>query len=147
MSRILPINKSLDDRYINQDEKITEQALTQLIDNPGGGGGASYVVSRNGFALYPDGQVFSTKAEACVSAGISESDWDALISGELIADLVIDHVSSKRKYPYYEYEGDLDLKRVAWDSGQVNITTSEKLYFVIAERDGQYFVAGINKDR
>lgn len=38
MSRILPIKKSLDDRFINQDEKITEQALAQLIDGQGGGG-------------------------------------------------------------------------------------------------------------
>jgi len=147
MSRILPIKKSLDDRFINETDVITEQALSQVIEGQGGGGGASYVVSRNGFALYPDGQVYSTKAEACVSAGISESDWDALISGELIADLVIDKGDQKMKFPYYEYEGALESKRVAWDSGSVSRATSEKLYFVIAENNGQYFVAGINQDR
>lgn len=36
MSRILPIKKSLDDKYINETDVITESALTQVIENQGG---------------------------------------------------------------------------------------------------------------
>lgn len=149
MSRILPIKKSLDDRFINETDVITEQALTQVIEGQGstGGGSASYVVSNRGFGLYTTGQTFSTKAEACVAAGISESDWDALISGELIADLVIDCGKEKRKYPYDAYYNDVEGKSVKWNSGAVNQSTSEKLYYVIAEQNGEYFVAGINRDK
>lgn len=32
MSRILPIKKSLDDRFINETDVITEQALAQVIE-------------------------------------------------------------------------------------------------------------------
>lgn len=149
MSRILPIKKSLDDRFINETDVITEQALAQVIEGQGdtGGGSASYVVSNRGFGLYTTGQVFSTKAEACVAAGISESDWDALISGELIADLVIDDGDGKGKFPYYAYYNDVEGKTVKWNSWRVDLTTSEKLYFIIAEENGGYFVAGINQNR
>lgn len=41
MSRILPIRSGLDDRYINQTDVITENALEEVINNQGysGGGG------------------------------------------------------------------------------------------------------------
>lgn len=38
MSRILPIKNGLDDRFINQTDVITENALEQVINGQGGGG-------------------------------------------------------------------------------------------------------------
>ena len=39
MSRILPIKNGLDDRFINQTDVITENALEQVINGQGVGGG------------------------------------------------------------------------------------------------------------
>lgn len=79
MSRILPIKKSLDDRFINETDVITEQALTQLIDNQGGGGATKRKVE----ILYDFYRINNASIpELATRLGISEDDFNALCKGE-----------------------------------------------------------------
>lgn len=93
MSRILPINKSLDDRYINQDEKITEQAITQLIDNQGGASSGIYFnyatvqAMVNYYNEYVqsghDSSLYKTKSEMAALMNITEEQLEQIVLGQI----------------------------------------------------------------
>jgi len=86
MSRILPIKKSLDDRYINETDVITEQALSQVIEGQGGTGGGLIDVNGNivgfGEAGYELNKYFHTKEEAAAFVGITTDMLDQIIRGD-----------------------------------------------------------------
>ena len=84
MSRILPIKKSLDDKYINETDVITESALAQLIENQGVG---VLVLSRELNSL-PDNTYYNrnrlTKSEFAQAAGVAEELVDTLFDENTI---------------------------------------------------------------
>lgn len=101
MSKILPINKSLDDRYINQDEKITEQAITQLIDNQGGASSGIYFNYATVQAMvnyYNEfvksgykSSLYKTKSEMAALMNITEEQLEQMVRGQI-------------KYVEFDYE-------------------------------------------
>lgn len=90
MSRILPIKNGLDDRFINQTDVITENAIEHLISGQGGGGQKVIIVEPdssklddklNGIAV--NSKDAWTAQEACAYLNIAQEELDALFSGEM----------------------------------------------------------------
>ena len=158
MSRILPIKNGLDDRFINQTDVITENALEQVINGQGVGGG--YIESTADWAaipyMDPYGDLvfpYSTKEEACAVAGITISEWEALMNGELKPLKIHSSASPAKNTPALKalyshvdlYERELvplesssetpiRVKQVMW--------TGSDIFPWIGERDGHYVVSG-----
>ncbi len=90
MSRILPIKNGLDDRFINQTDVITENALEQVINGQGGGGQKAIIVEPD-FSRLDDelndvavnSEYALTAQEACTYLNITQDELDALFSGEM----------------------------------------------------------------
>jgi len=87
MSRILPIKNGLDDRFINQTDVITENALEQVINGQGGGGGQKVIIiepnlptSESGFPVNSDSAW--TAQELCGYLNITQEELNALFSRE-----------------------------------------------------------------
>lgn len=104
MSRILPIKKSLDDRFINETDVITEQALAQVIEGQGGGGVASSGVYFNYATVQAmvdyyneyeqsgyDSSLYKTKLEMAALMNITEEQLEQLVRGQI-------------KYVEFDYE-------------------------------------------
>jgi len=102
MSRILPIKNGLDDRFINQTDVITENALEQVINGQGGGGQKVIIIepnlpaSESGFPVN-SGDAW-TAQEVCTYLNITQDELDTLFSGEL--QVVFERFSQSRGYSY-----------------------------------------------
>lgn len=158
MSRILPIKNGLDDRFINQTDVITENALEQVINGQGDGGGYiestadwSTILARDpwGDLAFP----YSTKEEACAVAGITISEWDALMNGELKPLKIHSNANPAGNVPaltalyshvdLYDYELISQetralVKQVMWKGSDI--------FPWIGERDGHYVVSGFYEE-
>lgn len=91
MSRILPIRSGLDDRYINQTDVITENALEEVINNQGHSGGGlggviiiepNFPTSKMGKGVAVNSEGAWTAQEVCGYLNITQGELDALFSGE-----------------------------------------------------------------
>ena len=107
MSRILPIKKSLDDKFINETDVITESALTQVIENQeskGSGGGSFVEINANWGNFDAAGFVCSSKEVALSSLGLSEELFDAILDGQ--------YANAYMKNTFSGAEGDYDVTTI-----------------------------------
>ena len=105
MSRILPIKKSLDDKFINETDVITESALTQVIENQGGGDlrilrlNKTYQEVESALP-YPNSY---QAADVCREMEISQQELDNIFDGYY--DFIIDPDQTTLKY--LQHNGDM----------------------------------------
>ena len=144
MSRILPLEKdvNLDKRYINESETITENALENVIN--GGGGDKLFVRSTADWSTIPMQEtIYQTKAEACAVAGITESEWDSIINGEVFGLAVRSRIGQEWTTSVYigvHSVFDSGLKSCTWF-----MTDGSEGVFGISESPDGYGVHGLSK--
>lgn len=99
MSRILPIKKPLDDRFINETDVITESALTQVIENQGGGGDLRILrlnkIYQEVESALPHPNVYPA-ADVCREMEISPQELDNIFDGYY--DFIIDPDQTTLKF-------------------------------------------------
>lgn len=95
MSKILPIKSTLDDRFINETDVITEQALTQVIEGQGGTGGGGIIIWNGLNGVDPEGfdtDYCSTIEECAQKSGFTVAELEQIFAGKIC--MIIDGMAS-----------------------------------------------------